>query len=93
MRFLMFFLVDIKVRAIATNTNDCINLAMKAMPKRIPEAKYLVSMKKYTAAKEKNVETISVSMIPLKKKNVGDNARNTEASKPVFSLNNFFPII
>ncbi|MBS3096941.1 hypothetical protein J4480_05900 [Candidatus Woesearchaeota archaeon] len=78
--------------AIAINTNNWINLVIKAMPKSVPEAKYLFSMKKYTAAKEKNVETVSVSIMPLKKKNVGDNARNTEASKPVFSLNNFFPV-
>ena len=88
----MFFLVDIKVRTIAINASNCINLVMKAMPKSNPEAKYLFSMKKYTAAKEKKVEAISVSMIPLKKKNAGDNTKNTEASQPVFSLNNFFPI-
>ena len=44
------------------------------------------------AAKEKNVETISASIIPLKKKNVGDNAKNIDAKTAVFLSNTFFPI-
>ena len=62
------------------------------MPISAPDIKYFLSIKKYIATNAKNVDTISVSMIPSKKKNVGDKAKNIEDNKAVFSSNSFFPI-
>ena len=93
-RFFMFFCVEcIKIaKNTEIRTNTCINRVIKDMPISAPDIKYFLSIKKYIATNAKNVDTISVSMIPSKKKNVGDKAKNIEDSKAVFSSNSLFPI-
>lgn len=60
---------------------------MKAAPIKNPEIKFLLMIKKYIPNNKKNVESISENRMLLKRKKVGENAKNSSVQSAIFLLN------
>ena len=93
-RNLLDFFCDKTIQITAdTKVKTCRNLVMKDIPKNNPAKLYFLLIMKFMAKSENNVEAISVSIMPLKKKNVGENASKREAVIAMFLSSNLEPIL